>query len=131
MSRGKSVRLLATLPATYCAGFEKRLDKRTRVYRAWKAKVEKIIADQGGPEGMSHLELFAAHKVGFDELIIECGWFEFFTIGKVDYGLNSQAGFSHDGTVNKALGGPKRKARTVHSLRDLMNGKAAAKSEAA
>lgn len=126
MSRGKSVRLLATLPATYCAGFEKRLDKRRRAYRAWKAKFAAILSDQGGPEGKSHLELFAIGKAAFDEVIIECGMVEFFTTGTVDYGLTSQATFSHDGTVHKTLGGPKRKAKPAGRLADLMRREEAA-----
>ena len=44
MSRGKSVRLLAELPARYSRDFEKRIDKRTRGWRAFTAKAAKYLA---------------------------------------------------------------------------------------
>jgi hypothetical protein len=114
MSRGKSTRLMASLPASYSDDFEKKLDKRTRVARAYMAKVAAILSDQGGAEGLGHFELVAIKKAAFDEVIMEAGMIGFFKTGTVDYGVNSQAAFSWIGTVQKMLGGPKRKARPVN-----------------
>lgn len=128
MSRGKSERLVATLPRSYADGWGAKLDKRRRSYRAylqWEARVAEIISDQGGPEGLSHLEIEAIKGVAFDEIIIDAGRVEYFRHGKLNYGVHSQARFSWAGTVKGVLGGPKRKSRTVRRLHDVMSGRSA------
>jgi hypothetical protein len=123
MSRGKSVRLMATLTGRYSRNFEKQVDKRSRVWRAFTAKAAKYLSDQGGPEGKSDMELDAIKSAAFDQVIKETGWVKFFTEGELDYGTHSQADFSWKGTV-KMLGGPKRQARPVRTHAQVMGGEA-------
>jgi len=48
MARGKSVRLLATIPDKYAPDFAERLDQRTTIAKAIRARVEAIETDLGG-----------------------------------------------------------------------------------
>ncbi len=77
------------------------------------------------PRALSHFELFAIKKAAFDEVVIECGMVGFLTNGTIDYGVHSQATFAWTGGV-KLLGGPKRKAKPVLGLHEVMRGGSAA-----
>ena len=54
MSRGTSVKLKATLPDTYRAGWLDKLDKRTRVAKAIMQRIAALTSDAGGADTLSH-----------------------------------------------------------------------------
>jgi hypothetical protein len=123
MARGKSVRLLTSIPARYTPDFMDRLDKRTVLGRAVVDRYDGIVADLGGEEALTNIKRSLVRRFTWFEVMIE--------------GLECRAAGGEDvdiGTwtqlVNSWLGiarmlGLERKARPTRRLRDLMDGTAA------
>ena len=120
MSRGKSKRLLTTLPDHYRAEGFKRLDKRGRVARAVLARVGELEADAGGADSLSAARRsLIRHAVWLDALV-ESHELRLAEGQRIDSGAYTQA-------LNSLIGlyrllGLERKARKTESLRDVMRG---------
>jgi hypothetical protein len=71
MARGKSVRLLASIPAKYSPDFMARLDKRTVLGRAVVDRHDAIVADLGGADGLATIKQSLARRFVWFEVMIE------------------------------------------------------------
>jgi hypothetical protein len=71
MARGKSVRLLASIPPKYSPDFMNRLDKRTVLGHAVVARYQAIISDLGGIEALSNIKLSLVRRFTWFEVMIE------------------------------------------------------------
>jgi hypothetical protein len=89
MTRGKSTTLSTVCPPSF-GSFEQSIDKRSRPYRIWKAKVAQKLADKGGPDLLSSTELFALKNEAFAEVVIEAGMVDFLSHKPLEWGRHSQ-----------------------------------------
>jgi|HubBroStandDraft_1064217.scaffolds.fasta_scaffold56549_2 hypothetical protein len=71
MARGKSVRLLASIPERYAPDFMERLDKRTVLGRAVVDRFESIVADLGGEDALSTIRRSLVRRFTWFEVMIE------------------------------------------------------------
>jgi hypothetical protein len=118
MARGKSVRLLASIPAKYRPDFIERVDKRTVLGKAVHNRYHAIVADLGGEEALSTIKRSHVRRLVTLETMIE--GIECYALAgvPVDAGswtqlLNSWLG------IARALG-LERQARPIERLRDVM-----------
>jgi hypothetical protein len=118
MSRGKSVRLLASIPERYTPDFMDRLDRRTVLGRAVFDRHEAVTTDLGGAEALSTVTR---------SLVRQFIWFDVFIEGmacraasgeEVDIGAWTQLTNTWLGLAR--LLGLERRARPAESLRSLM-----------
>lgn len=118
VARGKSTKLLTTLPDDYSADWLTKLDKRTRVARAVMERIALLESDAGGAEALS-----AARR----SLIRHCAWLDALVEThelRLAAGETIDTG-SYTQSLNSLLGlykliGLERRARKTESLRDIM-----------
>jgi hypothetical protein len=120
MARGKSVRLLASIPARYRSDFIERVDRRTVLGRAVHNRYHAIIADMGGEESLSTIKRSHVRRLVTLECMIEGIECRALAGEDVDAGSWTQMLNSWLGVAARL--GLERKARRVERLRDLMNG---------
>lgn len=119
MARGKSVKLLAAIPAKYRPDFIERVDRRTVLGRAVYNRYHSVIADLGGDEALSTIKRSHVRRLVTLECMIEGIECHALAGEPVDVGCWVQM-------VNSWLGvarvlGLERKARNVRTLREVMN----------
>jgi len=118
MARGKSVRLLAAIPAKYSPDFLERLDKRTVLGKAVRERYHAIVTDLGGEAALATVKHSLVRRFVWFEAMIEGMECRAAAGESVDIGSWTQL-------VNSWLGiarmlGLERKARPVKRLRDVM-----------
>jgi len=118
MSRGKSEKLLAALPADYSADWLERFDKRTKVWRAASEREAALVSDAGGDENLSHAKRSLIRRAVFLELLAETQEMKFTAGEPVDVGAYTQAFNSMLGAYR--LLGLERRARPVRRLAEVM-----------
>jgi hypothetical protein len=123
MARGKSVRLLATIPTKYRADFIERLDKRTVLGRAVHDRYQAVVSDLGGEEALSTIKRSHVRRLVTLESMLEGIECKALAGEEVDAGSWTQLLNSWLGVAGRL--GLERKARNVRSLRDVMQGSAA------
>lgn len=117
--RGKSVRLLASIPEKYTPDFLERLDKRTVLGRAVVDRYESVVSDMGGVDALSTVKHSLVRRfVWFEVMIegIECraAGGEGVDVGTWTSLVNSWLGVAR-------LLGLDRKAKDANGLRDRLN----------
>jgi hypothetical protein len=124
MARGVSTKLLTQLPAQYSAAWLERIDKRTKIWRALLPRIQRLEDDAGGTENLTHAKRSLVRRAAFMELLCETQEINF-TAGKpCDVGAYTQALNSMQGAY-KTLCCLERRARTVRTLREVMDATAA------
>jgi hypothetical protein len=118
MARGKSVRLLAAIPARYSPDFMGRLDKRTVLGKSVRDRYEAIVTDLGGTPALATVKVSLVRRFVWFEAMMEGMECRAAAGEEVDIGSWTQL-------VNTWLGiarmlGLERKARPVKRLRDVM-----------
>lgn len=122
MARGKSKRLLTTLPDHYRADFLKGIDKRSKVARAVLGRIAQLEDDAGGAEALSSVRRSLIRHAAWLDAVVETHELRLAEGQKVDMGQYTQA-------LNSLLGlyrlvGLERKARKTQTLREVMRGEA-------
>lgn len=122
MARGKSTKLLATLPDRYSNDWLKRLDKRTRVAQAVLAKIAQLEEDAGGADSLATVKRsLIRHAVWLDALVegyeMRLAAGEEVDVGGFTQSLNSLVGLYR-------LIGLERRQRPARTLRDVMGANA-------
>jgi hypothetical protein len=120
MARGVSTKLLTQLPAQYSADWLERIDKRTKIWRALLPRIRRLEEDAGGAEHLSHAKRSICRRAAFLELLCETQELRFTAGEPCDVGAYTQAFNSMQGAY-KTLGCLERRARTVRTLRDVMD----------
>jgi hypothetical protein len=118
MARGKSVRLLASIPEKYTPDFMARLDKRTVLGRAVVDRYEAILADLGGDDALTSVKRSLVRRFTWFEVMIEGMECRAAAGEAIDIGSWTQL-------VNSWLGiarmlGLERKSKPVRRLHDHM-----------
>jgi hypothetical protein len=118
VSRGKSMKLLATLPRRYRPDFMARLDKRTIFGQAIYDRYQRVTTDLGGIESLSTLQQSLVRRLTWFEVMIEGMECRMAQGEQIDIGSWTQL-------VNTWLGiartlGLERKAKRGKSLHELM-----------
>lgn len=118
MARGKSVRLLASIPPKYTPDFMDRLDRRTVLGKAVVDRYQAILADLGGESNLTAIKRSLVRRFTWFEMMIEGQECRAAAGEGVDIGTWTQL-------VNSWLGiarllGLERKARTTRTLREHM-----------
>ncbi len=119
MARGKSTKLLATLPDSYAADWLDRLDKRTKIARAVLARIGELESDAGGAESLSAARRSLIRHAAWLDAIVESYEMRLASGEQIDVGGHTQA-------LNSLLGlyrllGLERRQRPARSLRDVMD----------
>jgi hypothetical protein len=122
MARGKSVRLLATIPTKYRADFIERLDKRTVLGKAVHDRYQAVVADLGGEEALSTIKRAHVRRLVTLESMIEGIECRALAGEEVDAGSWTQFLNSWLGVAGRL--GLERRARNVPRLREVMRGDA-------
>jgi len=122
VTRDSSRRILATIPDRYSPDFAERLDKRTSIAKAIRARIEAIETDMGGADSLSHARRSLVRRVVWLEAIVEHSEQKLAAGEGIDLGGHTQA-------INTLLGlyrllGLERRQRPAKRLRDLMSGTA-------
>jgi hypothetical protein len=120
MARGKSVRLLASIPKKYEPDFMSRLDKRTVLGKAVVDRYQRVTVDLGGEENLTAIKRSLVRRLTWFEIMIEGMECRAAAGEGVDIGSWTQL-------VNSWLGiarmlGLERKPRNVRSLHEVMRG---------
>ena len=123
MARGKSVRLLASIPAKYRPDFIERVDKRTVLGRAVHDRYHAVIADLGGEEALSTIKRSHVRRLVTLESMIEGIECRALAGEDVDAGSWTQLLNSWLGVAGRL--GLARQPRTVRTLAQVMAGRAA------
>lgn len=118
MARGKSTKLLATLPDSYEANWLDRLDKRTKVARAVLSRIAELESDAGGAENLSAARRSLIRHAAWLDAVVEShelrlGAGEQIDVGALTQSLNSLIGLFR-------MLGLERKPRRTESLADVM-----------
>lgn len=116
MSRGNSVRLLASIPEKYTPDFMDRLDKRTVLGRAVVDRYEAIIADLGGSDALTTIKLSLVRRFVWFETMIEGMECDAAAGKAIDIGSWTQLTNSWLGIAR--LLGLERKAKPTRRLRE-------------
>jgi hypothetical protein len=124
MARGKSVRLLASIPAKYSPDFMDRLDKRTVLGKAVVDRYTAVVQDLGGDEALTSIKRSLVRRFTWFEVMIEGMECRAAAGEGVDIGSWTQLTNSWLGIAR--LLGLERKSRPVRSLRDVIDGRSAA-----
>ncbi len=119
MARGKSVRLLASIPSKYKPDFFDRLDKRTVLGKAVVSRFEAIVVDMGGADNLANVKLSLVRRFTWFEVMIEGMECRAAAGEAVDIGSWTQL-------VNSWLGiarmlGLERRAKSASSLRERLS----------
>ena len=123
MARGKSVRLLSSIPAKYSPDFMDRLDKRTVLGKAVRERYQAIVDDLGGDDALTTVRRSLVRRFTWLEVMIEGIECRAASGEGIDAGTWSQF-------INSWLGiarllGLERKAKPVRRLRDALQGNTA------
>jgi hypothetical protein len=118
MARGKSVKLLASIPERYTPDFMDRLDKRTVLGRAVLDRYAGVISDLGGDEALSNIKRSLVRRFTWFETMIEGMECRAAAGEGVDIGSWTQLTNSWLGIARML--GLERRQRPVESLHDLM-----------
>jgi len=118
MARGKSTKLLATLPDDYSADWLARLDKRTKVARAVLGRIGELESDAGGVESLSAARRSLIRHAAWLDALVESYELRLAAGEEIDVGAFTQS-------LNSLLGllrlvGLERRAKPARSLRDVM-----------
>lgn len=119
MARGKSVRLLASIPPQYTPDFMDRLDKRTVLGRAVADRYESTIADLGGRDALSTIKHSLVRRFVWFEAMLEGMECRAAAGEEIDVGSWTQLTNTWLG-IARTLG-LERQARPVKSLSDYWN----------
>jgi hypothetical protein len=125
MARGKSTKLMATLPDNYAANWLDKLDKRTRVARAVLQRIADLESDAGGPDSLTTARRSLIRHAAWLDAIVDSHELRLAGGEQLDVGAYTQA-------LNSLLGlfrllGLERRQRPVRRLHDHLNGAPAAK----
>lgn len=120
MARGKSSKLLATLPDSYSGDWIGKLDKRTKVARAVLDRIAELQSDAGGTESLSAARRSLIRHAAWLDAVVESHELRLASGQQIDTGAYTQA-------LNSLLGlfrllGLERKTKTMRSLREVMRG---------
>ena len=118
MARGKSVRLLASIPDRYTPDFMERLDKRTVLGRAVVDRYDAIVADLGGDEALTNIKRSLVRRFTWFEVMIEGMECRAAAGEGVDIGAWTQLTNSWLGIARML--GLERRARPARTLRQVM-----------
>lgn len=118
MARGKSVRLLASIPERYTPDFMDRLDKRTVLGRAVLDRYAGVVSDLGGDESLSNIKRSLVRRFTWFETMIEGMECRAAAGEGVDIGSWTQLTNSWLGIARML--GLERRQKPVESLHDLM-----------
>jgi len=121
--RGKSVRLLASIPQKYSPDFIDRLDKRTVLGHAVVARYQAIVNDLGGDEALTNIKRSLVRRFIWFETMIEGMECRAAAGEGVDIGCWTQLTNSWLGIARML--GLERKSRPIRRLHEVMNGTAA------
>lgn len=121
MARGKSVRLLASIPERYAPDFMARLDRRTVLGKAVVDRYSAILADLGGEESLTNVKRSLARRFTWFEIMIEGMECRAASGEEIDIGSWTQL-------INSWLGiarmlGLERKAKHSSGLKDRLREK--------
>jgi hypothetical protein len=123
MARGKSVRLLASIPARYAPDFMSRLDKRTVLGRSVLERYGAVMLDLGGEEALSTVKRSLVRRFTWFEVMIE--GFECRAASGEDIDIGSWTQLTNTWLgIARALG-LERRQRPTRTLREVMRGGAA------
>jgi hypothetical protein len=120
MARGKSEKLLATLPDSYSANWLQRLDKRTKIARAVLLRIADLESDAGGADSLSAVRRSLIRHAAWLDALVDSHELRLASGQEIDSGAYTQS-------LNSLIGlyrllGLERHQRPARSLRDVMNG---------
>jgi hypothetical protein len=123
MARGRSTKLLTTLPDGYSNGWLARLDKRTKVARAVLMRIADLESDAGGADSLSAARQSLIRHAAWLDAVVESHELRLAAGQEIDSGAYTQA-------LNSLIGlyrllGLERRQRSVRSLREVMAGSSA------
>jgi hypothetical protein len=122
MARGKSVRLLASIPQKYTPDFMDRLDKRTVLGKAVLDRYQTVVADLGGEDALTAIKRSLVRRFTWYEVMIEGMECRAAAGEGVDIGAWTQLTNSWLGIARML--GLERRSRPVKRLRDIMSSSA-------
>jgi hypothetical protein len=122
MARGKSVKLLASIPAEYSPDFMERLDKRTVLGKAVVDRYHTVIADMGGEDNLTAIKRSLVRRFTWFEVMIEGMECRAAAGEGIDIGAWTQLTNSWLGIARML--GLERRQRPLRSLREHLNGTA-------
>lgn len=121
MARGKSTKLLATLPDSYSGSWLDKLDKRTRVARAVLERIAALEADAGGTDSLTAARRSLIRHAAWLDAIVDSHELRLAAGETLDVGAYTQA-------LNSLLGlfrvlGLERKTKRARELGDIIGAK--------
>ena len=116
MARGKSVRLLGEIPATYTPDFMERLDRRTVLGKAVSQRFEAVANDCGGLDSLAHVKIGLIKRFLWFECILEGIELQLAAGEQIDIGTYTQLANTWLGLARTL--GLERKARPVRRLHE-------------
>jgi hypothetical protein len=114
MARGKSVRLLVSIPEKYAPNFMERLDMRTVLGTAVLDRYQANVSDLGGTENLSTVKHSHARRFTWFEIMIE--------------GMECRAAAGEGVDIGAWTPGLERRQKPIRRLHEVMNGTAKAVS---
>ncbi len=120
MARGKSTKLLATLPDNYTANWLDKLDKRTKVAKAVLQRIADLEADAGGTDSLTAARRSLIRHAAWLDAIVDSHELRLAAGETLDVGAYTQA-------LNSLLGlfrmlGLERKTKPTRKLREVIEG---------
>jgi len=119
MARGKSVRLLASIPQKYTPDFMDRLDKRTVLGKAVLDRYQTVVGDLGGEDALTAIKRSLVRRFTWYEVMIEGMECRAAAGEGVDIGAWTQLTNSWLGIARML--GLERRSRPVKRLREIMS----------
>ena len=126
MARGKSVRLLASIPERYSPDFMERLDKRTVLGRSVLERYHAVIADLGGDDALTTIKRSMVRRFTWFEVMLEGMECRLASGEEIDIGSWTQLCNTWQGLARTL--GLERRQRPVRRLRDVMQGSTSAEA---
>lgn len=124
MARGKSVRLLASIPEKYSPDFMDRLDKRTVLGRSVLERYQAVMNDLGGEDKLTTVKRSLARRFTWYEVMLEGMECRMAAGEEIDIGTWTQLTNSWLGIARML--GLERKAKPTKSLGHKMEWQGAA-----
>ena len=118
MARGKSVKLLVSIPPKYTPDFMDRLDKRTVLGHAVVHRYQAIVADLGGDDALTNIKRSLVRRFTWFEVMIEGMECRAAAGEGVDIGAWTQ--LTNSWLDIARMLGLERKSRPMRRLRDVM-----------
>jgi hypothetical protein len=118
MARGKSVRLLASIPERYSPDFMERLDKRTVLGRSVLDRYGAVMSDLGGEEALSSVKRSLVRRFTWFEVMLE--GMECRAAAGEDIDIGSWTQLTNTWLGIARLLGLERRSKPVESLHSLM-----------